>query len=142
MKKKWWLLAAALAVLLVCWIGGTVWRGSRAGILREIQQHLPEMEAQALICLEDPENAAEVHGWCPEYDARDGIVVFPVSYTGFGSRSDQRGVYYAPDGEPAARGCTEGREELADGVKFLGEGDNYCISQPIAPNWFWFEQHW
>lgn len=50
-KKKWWLLAAVLALLLVCWIGCSVWRTSKAGILRAVQQKLPELETQALACL-------------------------------------------------------------------------------------------
>lgn len=140
MKKHWiWLV---IAVVVVAAVFLMIWSHSKAGALSYVRRNLETLEEYATNCMQNPEDYVRHHGWNTRYRADCNAVIFEVSYLGFGSQADQKGFYFAPDGLPRAFGCDLGQEKTENGVRFLGEGDNYVLTEAIAPNWFWFEQHW
>lgn len=140
MKRKWlWLPIGAVVVLVVLFMA---WTNSKAGVISHVQKNLAALEIYAENCMEHPEGYVNYNGWNTSYRAHYSIVTFQVSYLGFGSQSDERGFYYSPDGQPKDFGCDLGQEQREQQILFLGEGDNYVLTEQIAPNWFWYEQHW
>lgn len=140
MKQKWlWLPILTIVVLVGLFWG---WTNSKAGVISHVRRNLEKLETYAENCLIEPENYVNYNGWNTQYKAYAGVVTFQVSYLGFGSQADEKGFYYAPDGQMRHFGCDLGQEQLENGTRFLGEGDNYVDTEPIAENWFWFEQHW
>lgn len=140
MKQKWlWLPIGAVVVLVVLFVA---WTNSKAGVISHVQKNLAALEIYAENCMDRPEDYVNYNGWNTAYRAHYDVVTFQVSYLGFGSQSDEKGFYYSPDGQPKDFGCDLGQASTESGIRFLGEGDNYVETEPIAENWFWFEQHW
>ena len=140
MKQKWiWL---PVLVILVISIGVSAWINSKSGVISHVRRNLDKLEVYTQNCIEQPENYVNYNGWNTSYRAHYGVVTFQVSYLGFGSQSDEKGFYYSPDGQPKDFGCDLGQAQQEDQILFLGEGDNYVLTEQITPNWFWYEQHW
>ena len=139
MKKRWPLLLVLAAIV---WIGSCIWMNSKNGIIFYVRRHMDKLQVYAETCMDIPEDYANYKNWNTRYDQNERIVVFQTSYLGFGSQADEKGFYYAPDGRPRAFGCDLGEEQREALTLFLGEGDNYVLTEKIADNWFWYEQHW
>ena len=140
MKRKWmWVPIIAIAL---CAIGFSAWAGSKAGVISHVRRNLDEMETYANGCMEHQDDYVNYNGWNTSYQTQYGVVTFQVRYQGFGSQSNEKGFYYSPDGQPKDFGCILGQEQREQQILFLGEGDNYVLTEQIAPNWFWYEQHW
>ena len=140
MKRKWLWLPVLVAVLIA--IGFSVWNHSKAGVISHVRRNLDELLHYAENCMAHPEDYVNYRGWNTSYRTHYGVVTFQVSYLGFGSQSDEKGFYYSPDGQVKDFGCDLGQEQREQQILFLGEGDNYVLTEQIAPNWFWYEQHW
>jgi len=140
MKRKW-VWALMIAVLLAA-VYFAVWSNSRAAAVSHVRRNQDALEIYAENCMEQPEAYIRYKDWNTRWDSAEGVVVFQVSYLGFGSQSDAKGFYYAPDGRPRSFGCDLGQEQREQQILFLGEGDNYVLTEWIAPNWYWYEQHW
>ena len=140
MKRKWiWIPIVVVVILAFAFLG---WTNSRAGVVSHVRRNLDRLETYAINCAEHPGDYVNYNGWNTKYRAHYGVVTFQVSYLGFGSQADEKGFYYAPNGRPRTFGCDLGQEQREERILFLGEGDNYVLTEEIAPNWFWYEQHW
>lgn len=138
MKKHWiWISVILLLSLLLLLIPHT-----KGGAVRHVLRQQERMEAYARQCMEQPQEHTRYESWNTRYNAMFGVVQFQVSYIGFGSQSDEKGIYYAPDGEPSSLGMDRGLEQTDRGIRYLGEGDNWVYVEQIADHWYWFEQHW
>ena len=105
-------------------------------------RNLEKLEVYAQNCMEDPGTYVNYNGWNTSYRTHYDAVVYQISYLGFGSQANEKGFYYSPDGQPKDFGCDLRQEQREHQILFLGEGDNYVLTEQIAPNWFWYEQHW
>ena len=140
MKQKWiWVPICVIVLAVLLFVG---WTNSKSSVISHVQRNLDTLETYAKSCAERPEDYVNYNGWNTGYRAHYGVVTFQVSYLGFGSQADEKGFYYAPNGSPRTFGCDVKQTETENGIRFLGEGDNYVDTEQIAPNWFWFEQHW
>lgn len=138
MKKKWiWIVAVILVALALVFLADG--KGTAFNHVLRNQEKLTEY---AELCLDRPEAATRYRNWNTYRNNDYDVVLFQVSYVGFGSQSDETGFYYSP--EDAAVGLGNGlEEEYSDtGVKFLGEGDNYTYVEKITDCWYWYERHW
>lgn len=140
MKKKWlWVPVASVVLIIILF---TAWTNSKPCVISHVRRNLETLETYAISCAEHPEDYVNYKGWNTSYSFQDDSVTFQVSYLGFGSQADQKGFYYVPDDQPRTKGCDLGQEQREEQIIFLGEGDNYVLTEKIAPNWFWYEQHW
>ena len=138
MKKHWiWITVVAVLSISLLLIPHT-----KEGAVRHVLRQQPRMEAYAQACMERPEEHTRYESWNTHYSEMYGVIQFQVSYLGFGSQSDEKGIYYSPSGVPSALGMDRGAEETDGGVRYLGEGDNWVYVEQIADRWFWFERHW
>lgn len=140
MTKKHWIWIASLAVLSVLML--LLIPRTKDGAVRHVLRQQERMEAYAQACMEQPQDHTRYESWNTRYAYHFGVVIFQVSYLGFGSQSNENGIYYSPSGAPNALGMDRGMEETDQGIRYLGEGDNWVCVERIADRWFWFEQHW
>jgi len=140
MKRKWiWI---PILMILVISIGVSLWTNSKSGVISHVCRNLEKLEVYAQNCMEDPGTYVNYNGWNTSYRTHYDAVVYQISYLGFGSQANEKGFYYSPDGQPKDFGCDLRQEQREHQILFLGEGDNYVLTEQIAPNWFWYEQHW
>ena len=138
MKKHWiWILflvvlSAALLVL----------PNTKSGVCNQVRRNQAQLTECARTCMDRPGETVRYGSWDVRYDQTYGVVVFQVSYTGFGSQSDETGVYYSPLDAASGLGNDLGEELSEQGVKFLGDGDNYTYVEKITDHWYWFRRHW
>ena len=138
MKKKW--LPAAVAVLLLI---ALVFCSDKKGMaVNHVLRNREQLTAYALQCMKQPERNTRYGSWDTQYDDKNDVVMFQVSYIGFGSQSDERGFYYSPEDLPNGLGNDLEETVVDSGLMFLGEGDNYTYGEQITDHWYWYEIHW
>jgi len=136
MKKRWlWTVVIVLLAAAVLLLADT-----KSSAVHHVLRHQQQVTAYAERCLQHQAETARYEAW--DTSCEDGVVLFEVSYVGFGPQSDQKGFYYSPDDAVVGLGNELGTEIVDEGVKFLGEGDNYTYVEKIADHWYWFERHW
>ena len=138
MKRKWiWIIVMLLVVVILI-----VLSDAKGMAVNHVLRNHQKLEAHAAACIDRPENASRYGSWETTYRSDLNVVLYQIRYVGFGSQFDELGVYYSPQDIASGLGNTLGQEPAEEGVKFLGEGDNYTYVEKITDHWYWYEMHW
>lgn len=154
MKKHWKWLLVVLLLLLLPWAvkgGRRLWAaGQKAYVWAYVERNREKLDVYAREHLTPTDQKPYKGLWPVSYDEQEHVLVFEVTYYGFGSESTMKGFYYSPDDVPSdlRQGEIDGATPADyvypadEGMTFCGEGDNFVYTQRITDCWFWFEQHW
>lgn len=138
MKNRWiWVAAAVLVVLTLISVSDR-----KRSAINHVLRNEEQITEHANRCMEKPEEAVRYRSWNTRYNQRFDVVQFQVSYIGFGSESDEKGIYYSPSDVPVDLGNDIGTEQETQGSKYIGDGDNYTYVEKITDHWYWYEIHW
>ena len=138
MRKYWvWIVAGVLVLFSLVLLSD-----AKSIAIHHVLRNEVALTAYAERCMERPEEAVRYGSWNTRRSETDGVIIFEVSYVGFGSESNQKGFYYSPEDEATGLGNDQEREPTEKGIRFSGDGDNYTYVEKIADHWYWFERHW
>ena len=138
MKRRWiWIVAGVLVLFSL-----VLFSDAKNVSIHYLLRNEEALTAYAERCMERPEEAVRYGNWNTRRNEADGVIVFEVSYVGFGSESNQKGFYYSPEDIATGLGNDQGREPAEKGIRFSGDGDNYTYVEKIMDHWYWFERHW
>ena len=137
MKRRWiW-----ITVILLLAVSAIVCSDTKGMAVNHVLRHEEQVRAHALAYMKQPDEVVPYRSWEVRYDTVYGVVQFQVQYTGFASQADELGFYYAPENLACGLGNGPDREDWGNGVKFIGNGDNYTYVEKISDHWYWYDMH-